>query len=167
MYSVNDKKAAIFEVQRFLFVISQKNDISHLSVDGFYSTETENSVRDFQKLHSLDVNGTVNRETFDMIYSEYKKIKKYDALSCRAEDIDAFPLKMGDSGNNVSDLNTLIRRLSQFYRDLPKPYGNFYSKDTEKAIRLLQRYARNEENGKTSLEFFYILKKELLNRQKF
>ena len=48
-----------------------------------------------------------------------------------------FPLKIGDSGNNVTELNNLINELSFYYRDLAKVYGDFYSKDTENSVKLL------------------------------
>lgn len=167
MYSVDDKKAAISDVQRFLFVIGQKNYVSYLSIDGVYGEETKKAVRDFQELHSLKATGTVDRETFDMIYREYNEIIKSESAKKITYDIDSFPLKIGDSGESVEELNILIRRLARFYKDLPLPYGNFYSKNTEKAIEMLQRYQREEENGRITLEFFNTLRKELLNRQKF
>ena len=167
MYSLNDKKSAILEVQRFLFVIGQENDVSHLSVDGFYTEETQRAVRDFQALHSLEVTGNVDRETFDMIYSEYCDTVSAKSSYASASPASIYPMKIGDSGNEVSELNLLIRRLSRFYKELPITEGNFYSKSTEKAVRLLQRYMRRAENGKITPEFFSALKKELLNRQKF
>lgn len=166
MYYSDDKKSVIRDVQRFLFVIGQSVDIPHLSVDGFYSNETAEAVRAFQGLYFLDVTGSVDKETFDLIYSEYVRINA-EADNKNEFESSTFPIKIGDSGNAVSVLNALISELSRFYRDLPKPYGNFYSKDTEAGVKALQRYLRREESGEASAEFINAIKKELTQRQKF
>ena len=166
MYYVDDKRAAITEVQRFLFVIGQKNGLSHLSIDGFYTEETENAVREFQRSHSLLETGVVDRETFDLIYGGYREIVdlegEYEALIYSAE----YPMRIGDSGNGVSDLNILIRELARFYRDLPIPYGNFYSADTSQAVKMLQKALRKVETGETTAEFIADLKNDLKSRIK-
>ena len=166
MYFIDDNKAAIFEVQRFLFVIGQHSDLPHLSVDGFYTEETELAVREFQRIHSIEQSGVVDRKTYDMIYAEYVDILS----SNEAWDTDiyhsAYPMKTGDSGNRVSELNTVLRELSRFYRDIPLPYGNFYSKNTESAIKMLQRAFRVAESGETSRELYNLLRTELISLQK-
>ena len=167
MYSHNDRKSIIRDVQKFLLVIAEKNDIPHLSVDGFYSEETENAVRAFQRLYFLEATGKVNRETFDAIYAEYIRITGSAVSGADKFDNIVFPLKIGDKTNAVSVLNSYIRELSAFYKDLPLPFGDFYSKDTAKAIRLLQRYFREEENAEVSRELMDSIEKELQERQKF
>ena len=166
MYYVDDKRAAITEVQRFLFVIGQKNGLSHLSIDGFYTEETENAVREFQRSHLLLETGIVDRETFDLIYAEYGKIVKSDG-ECEALIYSAeYPMSIGDSGNGVSELNILIRELSRFYRDLPIPYGNFFSSDTSQAVKMLQKAFGKAETGEATAEFLADLKNELKSRLK-
>ena len=162
MYLINDKKAAIRDLQRFLFVIGQKHAIPHVSIDGFYDPETENAVRTFQRIFSLEITGTAGRETFDAIYAEYLKIINGASGEKLEFSKTSFPLKLGESGNAVSILNAVIRELSKsYYKDLPLPYGDFYSIDTDKAVRLLQRYLRVEENGEVTLEFYNKLKREV------
>ena len=166
MYYVNDKKSAIREIQRFLLKISQKNNVPHLSVDGFYSGETEEAVRAFQRLYELDATGKVERETFDAIYSEYVRILNEETSEALELESESYPLKLGDSGNNVDVLNATIRELSLVYNDLPIPYGDFYSPDTADAVRLLQRYFREYESGEVSFAFFNKMKKETTLNQK-
>lgn len=166
MYQSDDKKSAIQDVQRFLLVIGQRIEIPHLSVDGFWSEETEAAVRAFQGLYRLDATGIVDKETFDLIYSEYVRIAT--ASNDKSEFYDAsFPLKLGDAGNSAAALNSLLNELSHFYKDLLKLYGDFYSQDTRSNVKMMQKYLRTEENGETSAEFFNALKKELKERQKF
>lgn len=166
MYSIDDKKSAIRDLQRFLFVIGQRHGIPYVSVDGFYGQETENAVKEFQRIFALDITGTAEKETFDAIYAEYLEIVK----NTEGESLDFseknFPLKLGDSGNAVSVLNAIIRELSVIYRDLPLPYGDFYSADTNSAVTLLQGYFRLEKNGEVSSELFNLLKREMTLNQK-
>ena len=167
MYRLNDKKSAIRDVQQFLLVIGQNGDIPHLSVDGFYSEETKEAVKEFQRLHSLEITGAVERYTFDKIYSEYLKIINLDILCATEFDSGVFPMRLGDSGNSVAALNAIIREMSVFYRDLPSVYGDFYSKDTESAIRLIQRYLRQNEDGETTEKLYNEIKRALINQQKY
>lgn len=166
MYFVDDKKAAIFEIQRYLFVIGQEEGLTHLSVDGFYDEETEYAVREFQKMHSLGETGVVDRKTFDMIYSEYDRINKEKKNDEDALYSAEYPMRIGSVGNAVSDLNTIIRELSVFYRDLPDTHGNFYSAHTEKAVKMLQRILREKESGETSRDFYALLRNKLRGLQK-
>ena len=167
MYSLDDKRSAIREVQRFLFVIGQKQDIPHLSIDGYYDEETFRAVRAFQEINKLEPNGAVDRETFDMIYKEYLITQSELNEDNSKFTKDEFPLEIGDSGNAVSYLNALIRELSAFYKDLPTPIGNFYSAATESAVKMLQSYLRIEENGKTPIELLETMENEVIERQKF
>lgn len=167
MYLLDDKSSAIREVQRFLFVIGQRLDIPHLSIDGYYDEETFRAVRAFQEMNELEPNGAVDRETFDMIYKEYVKIQSELNRESVKFDADEFPLELGDNGNGVSYLNALIRELSIFYKDLPASLGSFYSVATESAVKMLQCYFRTEENGKTSIELLEIIENEAIERQKF
>ena len=166
MYFIDDKKAAIYEIQKYLFVVGQELGLTHLSVDGFYSEETEYAVRELQRLHSLNETGVVDRNTFDMIYSEYDRItkeKRNDEAAIYSTDR---PMRIGSVGNAVSELNSVIRELSRFYLDLPVPYGNFYSQDTENAVKILQRILRRSETGETTRELYSLLRDELGNLKK-
>ena len=167
MYFVSDRKSAIFDVQKFLFVIGQSGDLPHLSVDGFYSEETRLVVREFQKARRLKETGVVDRETFDAIYAEYEQTVGSKNASVYSMPQNVYPMKLGDSGNAVSYLNLVLRELSRFYRDIPKPAGNFYSVNTFDAVKAMQRILRKNENGETTVEFFDLLRKELNIRQKF
>ena len=166
MYLIDDKKSAIRDLQRFLFVIGQKHGIPYVSVDGFYGKETEDAVKEFQRLFALEITGTVKKETFDAIYDEYLKVIKGEDGESLDFSKNAFPLKLGDSGNEVSVLNSFIRELSKIYKDLPLPYGDFYSSDTNNAVRLLQGYFRIEKDGEVSINLFNLFKREVTLIQK-
>ena len=168
MYSVNDKQSAIKEVQRFLYVISQKEkSIPYVSVDGYYGDETRLAVLEFQRLNFLEENGTVEKETYDILYKTYLEILDDVNASENGLNSDNFPLKSGDSSNDVAILNSLLRELYQYYRDLSLPYGDFFSKETEISVKEMQKHLLEEESGIVSERFLEKLKKENNNRKIF
>ena len=79
-----------------------------------------------------------------------------------------FPLKIGDSGNDVSNLNTLLRELSNHYIDIkPLPYGSFYSRDTRAAVLAVQKIFIMDETGLADISLITRIKKEINERNNF
>ncbi len=168
MYQLNDKQSAIKEIQRFLYVISQKEKtVPYVSVDGYYGDETRLAVLEFQRLYFLEESGTVEKETYDMLYKTYLEILDEVNASENGLNSDNFPLKSGDSGNDVAILNSLLRELHQYYRDLPLPYGDFFSKQTENSVKEMQKHLFEDESGIVTESFLGKLKKEANNRESF
>ena len=169
MYRIDDRKSAIKEVQRFLLIISQNDDnIPKVAIDGFYTEETRIAVEEYQKQRGVKVTGVVDRETFDMLYSEADEIMLDAEIRRGVANAEAFPLKLGDSGADVSDLNTLLRELSHFYKDITElPRGTFFSKITEGAVKIMQFHFKESESGIVTLVLYERLKEELYERGKF
>ena len=163
MYNITDKSSAIRELQKYLLAISENASIPHLSVDGVFTEETKRAVEEFQKNNFLPVTGYAERKTFDLIYKQY-----LEALSNKQfTSNEVYPLKIGDSGNDIIFLNYLINELSIYYRDLKKVYGDFFSPDTEASVKLLQQYLLEENTGTVSEIFIKKLENELKERKKF
>ena len=169
MYTINDKASAIRQIQSFLLILAEneENSISHLGVDGIFSEETQRSVRDFQRRFSLPVTGTVERDTFDAIYLEYLKHIERFPKENNTLNRDSFPLKIGDSGNDLSILNAHIREMSYYNKEIAIPHSDFYSRETESAVKSLQKYFREEVTGVTEERFFNRIRNEINERQKF
>ena len=168
MYDYNDKSAAIKEIQRFLSIISQKDEsIPHVTVDGHFSEETRLAVTEFQRLNSLDATGTVDKLTFDLLYEIYTGIMLEYGVADENFDLKAFPLKIGQSGSDVAQLNTVLTELEAFYKELIKIDGDFFGADTEYSVKEMQRHLLEDETGYVDNVFFNRLKKELKIRQKF
>ncbi len=168
MYHISDKKGAIREVQKYLLAISQRADyLPHVTVDGFYGEETRLAVSDFQREYSLPITGTVNRETFDLLFEQYIYVTDTMEHEKNIFNIGDFPLKRGSGGNDVSVLNSMIRELAFYYRDLESPYGDYYSSVTEEAIKLLQGYFIEEKTGIVTVAMFDRLKEEIKARKNF
>ena len=75
MYNINDRASAIYNVQRFLYLLS-KNDSSIPVVypDGIFGIETTNAVRAFQTVQGIDQSGIVDYNTFTRLVDAYRKV---------------------------------------------------------------------------------------------
>ena len=168
MYNQSDKEAAIREIQRYLYTISQiEKTIPYLAIDGIFGDETKNAVREFQRLKRLPETGSVDNTTFDALYKDYVNILEARNQTNKIFNISLYPLNRGDSGSNVSIINSLISDLAKYY-DIPNvPSGDFFNEDTENAIRSLERIFLFNESGSVSYPFEIRMKNELKFREKF
>ena len=168
MYTINDTKAAILEVQRFLLAVSQiEKSIPNISVDGFYDEETKAAVIQFQRLHSLPETGKVDKSTFDILFFEYQKIIDRTEHINAVYGNDEFPLSLGSSGENVLILHALLSQLGNYYEFSKKPRGDYYGIETENVIKEMQRIFVMEESGYTDEELIVRMRAELEAREKF
>ena len=162
MYHINDKSSAIRDIQRFLLAISQYNDyLPHISVDGIYNDELKYAVKEFQSFNRLPITGTVDSETFKLIYEAYTLTLLTEESKKESLNSESFPLKIGDSGNDVAVLNSLLRELTQRYPDLRSPMGDFFSLDTEYSVIMLQDIFNFEKSGIADEIFIKRLKNEV------
>ena len=168
MYRIEDKSAAVREVQRFLIVIAERDDtVPQLPADGFYSEELRLAVMEYQRRKGLPASGSVDKETFDLLYSEYSEILLEEERKKGVINYASFPLKLGDSGGDVRNLNTTLSELSLYYKNVNSPSGGFYSKVTEEAVKSMQFHLLVPESGEVTLEFYDRLGLELSERKKF
>jgi len=169
MYRITDEAFAIREVQRFLLIIAEReSSIPIVPVDGIYGEDTRVAVTEFQKIKAIDATGTVNKETFELLFFEADDIINEKKNRAAVIESEKFPLKLGDSGTDVSLLNTLIRHLSKFYKDIYElPHGSFFSRETENAVKIIQGVFREEKSGTVSENLLALLRSEVVAREKF
>jgi peptidoglycan hydrolase-like protein with peptidoglycan-binding domain len=169
MYRIEDKKAAILEVQRFLLIIAEREDfIPQLPQDGVYSNETRAAVKDYQGRRGIKETGVVDKETFDLLYFESEEILAEKDIKKSVLNHESFPLKLGDSGADVSNLNTILRELAVYYKNIsPLPVGGFFSRNTTDAVKVMQYHLRVREDGIVTATFYDMLRTELKERKKF
>ena len=168
MYDYRDRGAAIMEIQKFLSIISEKHkSMPHVTVDGYFGEETRLAVIEFQALNNLELNGIVDKVTFDMIYGEYSELLLERSLIDENYNPNAFPLKRGDSGNDVDTLNKILRELRVYYKELIMTEDDFFNADTEYSVKEMQRHLGKEINGIVDNVFLNRLKEELKIRRKF
>lgn len=148
MYRIEDKALAIREVQRFLLIISQTEDaLPQSPVDGIYGEETREAVKVFQRINSLDETGAVDKFTFDLLFLIATNILAQLDASNKVMQNEKFPLRIGQSGNDVANLNSLLNELSAYYELGEILNSDFFSRETEYAVKKIQEQLRMEITG--------------------
>ena len=166
MYRIEDKNSAVREVQRYILIIGEvDNELPKIPVDGFYGEETRLAVSDFQRSRGIADTGSVDKETFDLLFFEADEIQKERKRRQSVINYESFPLKLGDSGSDVSNLNTVLRELGEYYKNInPLPVGGFFSRNTESAVKVMQYHLRQTEEGVVSIELYNRLREEIAAR---
>ena len=169
MYRVEDKPLAIREVQRYLLIISQNDpSLEAISVDGIYTEQTRAAVSQFQQNNAIFVTGTVDKTTFDLLYAEARRTIDDEEHKTRVSEPDKFPLRLGDSGHDVTMLNNNLRSLTEYYIDIEDiPYGSFFSRSTESAVKMMQQHFRENIDGEVTRKLFVRIEDELSARRRF
>ena len=116
-----------------------------LELDGIYGTETEQAVRNFQKIFNLTQDGIVGKATWYQIKAIYNAVKGLGELVSEGLSIDevdrifAKVLRPGDTGTAVRTIQYYLAIISFFDDALPqvKITGTFDAA-TEEAVRLFQ-----------------------------
>ncbi len=115
-------------------------------VDGIFSFDTEEAVREFQRTFGLTADGIVGRATWYktvQIYNAVKRLAELDAEGIELSEVtQQFPrvLRLGDSGVGVSNLQYYLNYLSNFYDTIrPVTIDGAFGDNTEAAVRDLQR----------------------------
>lgn len=165
MYELLNKPAAIKEVQKFLYVISDRvnNEVPRVAIDGIYGDETRNAVLIFQRLYDLEGDGTVDRITFDKMYILYKEAINDDLSSDYIITENGFPVKVGDQNNDVIYIHLLINELKKTYTDIQgvDTKSNYFSDVTKKAVEDLEQIFRIDGNGEVDANFLSRMETEI------
>lgn len=111
-------------IQYYLNVIAYFNPSLNLSpIDGVYGESTAEAVRDFQEFYGIPVTGNVDITTWETIEKIYD-----DILSGLGEGYEQglaklYPgsaLSLGQSGEDVKDLQTYLALIGRYYPELPE-----------------------------------------------
>ena len=70
MKRLDDKASYIKEIQRFLMKVQKDSGI--VFETGVYDEKTKDAVRIFKKENGMTEDTTVDRETYELLYSKYK-----------------------------------------------------------------------------------------------
>ena len=142
-------------VQRALNRISQNFPaIPKLQVDGIFGRETENAVKAFQEAFSLDPDGVVGRITWyavERIYGGVLRLSELQSEGLRYEDLSlelSEPLRQGDRGEKVSQLQYMLAVAAQFVSEIPSiAVDGVFGPNTREAVRSFQRYEGLPQTG--------------------
>ncbi|MBQ7309197.1 MAG: peptidoglycan-binding protein [Clostridia bacterium] len=115
--------------------------------DGIFGVETENSVRQFQRIFNLAPDGIVGKATWyriQFIYNAVKKLNELQSEGLRLEDVSKqFPeeLSFGDTGDNVELIQYFLTTISTFNEVIPDPgYSGVFDERTRNSVLAFQRF---------------------------
>ncbi|MBR2431666.1 MAG: peptidoglycan-binding protein, partial [Clostridia bacterium] len=103
MYDINDKKAAVRNVQSMLSELGYYRSF----INGFYDVNTSGAVKRFQKEEGLDANGIVNAETLSLLH------KRNSAIRVGIK--NTFPITKETNSTTVREINALMREVLEYY----------------------------------------------------
>lgn len=164
MYELLDKESAIKEIQRFLHVISDRvnPNIPRVSIDGIYGQETLEAVSVFQEIYGLNKSGTVDRETFELLYLLYDSAIKEKNTPSYVITSEGFPLKLGSQGNDVINLHLYITELEKTYADIGSVgKGSYFNAQTQNAVINLEKIFNMEPTGEVNAILYQRILTEL------
>ncbi len=147
MYSDEQKREHIRELQRYLYEISFYNKrIPAILPDGIYGTETALAVEIFQKSYGLASTGSADNETYDKISKVhnyfYTPIKKPDVFK---RDSMLIP---GSNGPVVYQVQIMLNAIGKRYLNMPvTSITGIYDAPTEHAVNIFKNLSGNEGNG--------------------
>ena len=92
--------------------------------DGIFDNDTEDAVKEFQRIFGLDVDGIVGKSTWynvQNIYNSVKKLSELDSEGLTLEEVTQqySLLRPGDTGIDVANFQYYLSYLSRFYNTIP------------------------------------------------
>lgn len=144
---LGDSGADVLRIQLFLNRISRNYPaIPKIAyADGLFDVDTENAVKEFQRVFNLTPDGIVGNATWYKIYYMFTTVKRLSELDSEGIRLDLVSrqfdtdLSQGDSGVNVELIQYFINIISEFNNFIPSVSidGN-YGPETAEAVRVFQ-----------------------------
>ena len=113
--------------------------------DGIFGVETENAVRQFQRIFDLEVDGIVGKATWYKIQFIFNAVKQLNELNSEGLTIEDFnqqfpgELTLGDTGSSVSIIQYYLAALSYFNAEVPTiPVNGTFDEQTQNAVIAFQ-----------------------------
>ena len=165
MYRINDKKAAIKEIQKYLYVISDAmydKKLPRVSITSVFDSETTAAILKYQELNGLKESGIVDYNTFTSLYRDYSSIIKEKSVSDFIVGETPFPLSKGTQSEDVRALHIIINELTDRFDSIENVgYGAYYSTATVNAVKTLRRIFGFEITETVDKQLYERLRKEL------
>ncbi len=132
-----------------------------VAVDGKFGKDTEDSVKEFQKIFQLQQDGIVGKGTWYKLLYIYSAVRKLATLHSEGEKLGSAPkdfqrtLKLGDSGKDVNIVQFYINNIANFNPSVPSvPMSSTYDPETVDAVKAFQKYSGLTVTGELDRETF-------------
>ncbi len=116
------------------------------AVDGAFGVQTEEAVKEFQKIFNLPQTGVVNRATWykiAYIYTSVKKLAELNSEGLSLEEVEkqfVEDLVPGMQNIQVSNLQYFLAVIAAYYEAvLPVEITGFYGEETENSVKSFQK----------------------------
>lgn len=123
-------------------------------VDGVFGQETDDAVREFQRVFGLVQDGIIGKATWYRIAYLYTSVKRLSELESEGISLDEisqqFPsvLRPGDSGDEVRMIQYYLAVMGRFYDTIPPvAITGIYDEPTTQAVIALQKTFGLEPDG--------------------
>ena len=152
---VGSRGRSVALIQRALNRISQNFPaIPKTAADGIFGNQTENTVRVFQRVFGLEDDGIVGRITWyaiERVYLGVLQLSELQSEGLRYEDLPlefSEPLRVGDRGEKVSQLQYMLAVIAQFVQPVPSvAVDGIFGPNTRDAVVAFQRYEGLPQTG--------------------
>lgn len=150
-YTDEEKKSHIAEIQKYLRTISQTNqNIPTVIPTGVYDDKTAEAVRVFQREYGLPVTGTVDRETWDLLFEVYLAVQEYltESAAIMPFPDSSYSICEGDKNYTVYILQAMLNTIAEYYANVDSISVNgVYGKATTDAIKNMQTVTGENSTG--------------------
>ena len=131
-------------IQYYLDVIAYFNGVFNIiPLNGIYDQMTADAVRAFQEFYGLAQSGEVERETWNKLQEVYRNTVgsiPEQFYGNRAKLYPGYFLSEGMRGQDVTDLQTYLSFIADYYNDIPKiPVTGYFGSQTRDAVESFQR----------------------------
>lgn len=116
------------------------SSIPVITVDGIFGAGTEAAVRAFQRFFGLAIDGIIGAMTWNMLYEVYTDVTN-DLLppNQRPGTYPGTPLRQGNTGKAVRELQYYLFLLSAYYREIPEiAFDGIFGPATTAAVKAYQ-----------------------------
>lgn len=139
-------------------------------LNGIYDRETEESVRAFQKIFNLTVDGVVGKATWYKIKQIFAAVKRLSELTgegltiAEVERKYTEEMRMGSEGPDVESVQYYLAFLGYFYPQLPPiNITGFFNEETRDAVFTFQSVYGLPVTGVVDANTFYTIEREYQN----
>lgn len=160
MYRLDDKSAAIKNIQRYLKKVLDNNE---MQVTGIFDKATLNLLNEYQRRYGLSITNYVGYEALSLLYDSFlKKSAEYQINNLN------FPIQKGQASDNIYSINKMISEVLIHYGNFhPYKITRYYSKQTEDDVKRLKIIFGMQDTPSIDIDFYLRLVSEWNSINKF